>query len=100
MNKRVLITIIGIIIIGIAYFGIEMFDLAKGIKEDSYKAETIEQTSWRDHWEKPTQKAELLSNSKVHKRIKECLLDTSIVVLTSTLIDDLERYSKIKALGH
>ena len=43
MNKRVLITIIGIIIIGIAYFGIEMFDLAKGIKEDSYKAETIEQ---------------------------------------------------------
>lgn len=65
----------------------------------SAQAETREQISWRDHWEKPTQKAELLSNSKVHKRIKECLMDTSIVVLTSTLVDDLERYSKIKSLG-
>ncbi|WP_179336290.1 hypothetical protein [Winogradskyella costae] len=63
------------------------------------KTEIVEFNSWRDHWENPTQKVELLSNSKIHKRIKECLNDTSIVVLTSILIDDLERYSKIKSLG-
>ena len=34
MKKGALITIIGIIIIGIAYFGIEMFDFAKGVKND------------------------------------------------------------------
>lgn len=61
--------------------------------------EMVEINGWIEHWEKPTQKAELLSNSKIHKRIKECLNDTSIVVLTSTLIDDLERYCKIKSLG-
>ncbi len=37
MKKEVLITIIGIIIIGIAYLGIEMFDFAKGVKEDAKK---------------------------------------------------------------
>ena len=37
MKKGVLITIIGIIIIGIAYLGIEMFDFAKGVKEDAKK---------------------------------------------------------------
>jgi hypothetical protein len=34
MKKRVLITIIGIIIIGIGYVGIEMFDFVKGVKAD------------------------------------------------------------------
>jgi len=34
MKKGVLITIIAIIIIGITYFGIEMFDFAKGVKND------------------------------------------------------------------
>ncbi|WP_348636569.1 hypothetical protein QLS71_015445 [Mariniflexile litorale] len=34
MKKGVLITIIGIIIIGIGYFGFQMFDFAKGVKED------------------------------------------------------------------
>ena len=34
MKKGVLITIIGIIIIGITYFGIEMYDFAKGVKND------------------------------------------------------------------
>lgn len=63
------------------------------------KTEIAETNSWKDHWEKPTQKTELTSNSKIHKRIKECLNDTSIVVLTSTLIGDLERYNKIKSLG-
>ena len=37
MKKAVLITIIGIIIIGIAYLGIEMFDFANGVKEDAKK---------------------------------------------------------------
>lgn len=40
MKKGVLITIIGIIIIGIAYFRIEMFGFAKGVKEDAQKSET------------------------------------------------------------
>lgn len=34
MKKGILITIIGIIIIGIGYFGPQMFDFAKGVKED------------------------------------------------------------------
>tara|TARA_R110002111_G_C5796895_1_gene354857 strand:- start:44 stop:589 length:546 start_codon:yes stop_codon:yes gene_type:complete len=34
MRKGILITIIGILIIGIGYFGTEMFDFAKGVKED------------------------------------------------------------------
>jgi hypothetical protein len=34
MKKGILITIIGIIIIGIAYFGIDMFDFAKEVKND------------------------------------------------------------------
>ncbi|RMB64044.1 hypothetical protein EAX61_01295 [Dokdonia sinensis] len=34
MKKGILITIIGIVIIGIGYFGLQMFDLAKGVKED------------------------------------------------------------------
>ena len=34
MKKGILITIIGIVIIGITYFGIEMYDFAKGVKND------------------------------------------------------------------
>ena len=34
MKKRILITIIGVIVIGIGYAGIEMFDFAKGVKAD------------------------------------------------------------------
>ena len=37
MKKGILITIIGIVIIGIAYFGIEMFEFAKGVQEDAQK---------------------------------------------------------------
>ena len=37
MKKVILITIIGIIITGIAYFGIEMYGFAKGVKEDAKK---------------------------------------------------------------
>ena len=37
MKKGILITIMGIIIIGIAYFGIEMYGFAKGVKEDAKK---------------------------------------------------------------
>ena len=39
MKKRILITIIGIIIILITYFGIEIFDFEKGVKEDAKKNE-------------------------------------------------------------
>ncbi|WP_298515982.1 hypothetical protein [uncultured Kordia sp.] len=67
--------------------------------KNTTKAEFPEFNSWRDHWENPNQKAQLLSNSKIHERIKECLRDTTIVVITSTLIEDLERYSIIKSLG-
>ena len=35
MKKGILITIIGIIIVGITYFGIEMYGFAKGVKEGS-----------------------------------------------------------------
>ena len=34
MKKGILITIIGIIIIGIGYFGLQMFDFTKGVKEN------------------------------------------------------------------
>ena len=46
MKKGVLITIIAIIIIGITYFGIEMFDFAKGVKNDIKipKQENVELT--------------------------------------------------------
>lgn len=37
MKKGVLITIIGIIIIGISYFGLQMFDFAQGVKQDVQK---------------------------------------------------------------
>jgi uncharacterized protein YpmB len=37
MKKGILIIIIGILIIGITYFGIEMYDFAKGVKEDAKK---------------------------------------------------------------
>ncbi|PQJ32567.1 hypothetical protein BST92_11805 [Nonlabens arenilitoris] len=67
--------------------------------ESITKTEFPEFNSWRDHWENPKQKTQLLSNSKIHERIKESLNDTTIVVLTSTLIENLERYSIIKSLG-
>jgi len=38
MKKGILITIIGIIIIGLGYFGLQMFDFAKGVKEDIEKS--------------------------------------------------------------
>ncbi|NRD24901.1 hypothetical protein HNV10_16725 [Winogradskyella litoriviva] len=34
MKKSILITIIGVLIIGIGYFGIKMFDFARGVKAD------------------------------------------------------------------
>lgn len=55
--------------------------------------------NWKEHWEETNHKKILFSNSSIHTRIKECLKDTSIIVITSTLINDIERYSKIKSLG-
>jgi hypothetical protein len=37
MKKGILITVIGIIIIGIAYFGIKKYDFVKEVKSDSLK---------------------------------------------------------------
>jgi len=37
MNKRILISIIGLILIGIGYFGFEMFQFAQGVTEDTNK---------------------------------------------------------------
>ncbi|WP_412983927.1 hypothetical protein [Pontimicrobium sp. IMCC45349] len=44
MKKGVLISIIGIIIVGITYFGIEMYGFAKGVKKDSQKQIGINKT--------------------------------------------------------
>ncbi|NQY30405.1 MAG: hypothetical protein HRT69_13140 [Flavobacteriaceae bacterium] len=63
------------------------------------KTETSELKNWKEHWEIPMQKEKLLANQKLHYRIKECLKDTTIIVLTSTLINNLTKYSKIKSLG-
>ena len=58
-----------------------------------------EVNSWRDHWENPKQKAQLLANPNIHERIKACLKDTTIVVLTASLLEDLERYAVTKPIG-
>jgi hypothetical protein len=44
MKKGLLISIIGIIIVGITYFGIEMYGFAKGVKEDSLRQIGINKT--------------------------------------------------------
>ena len=46
MKKGILITIIGIIIIGITYFGVEMYGFAKGVKEDSQKQIVIKENGF------------------------------------------------------
>jgi hypothetical protein len=46
MKKGILITIIGIIIVGITYYGVEMYDFAKGVKEDSQKKISIDKTEY------------------------------------------------------
>ena len=60
------------------------------------KEETI---NWKNHWENPKLKTELLNNSKIHYRIKESLKDTSIIVLTSYLKNEIENYNKLKSIG-
>lgn len=55
--------------------------------------------NWRNHWESPKIKNKLLADPTIHKRIKESLIDTSIVVLTSTFIVDTDRFTKVKSLG-
>ena len=44
MKKGILTTIIGIIIVGITYFGIEMYGFTKRVKEDSQKQIGIKKT--------------------------------------------------------
>ena len=44
-------------------------------------------------------KISLHTNSETHPIIKESLKDTSIIVLTATLTNGIERYSEVKSLG-
>ncbi len=44
MKKGILLTTIGIIVLGVIYFGIEMYGFAKGVKEDSQKQIGIKKT--------------------------------------------------------
>lgn len=53
---------------------------------------------WADIWENPLNKAILLKNPKIHYRIKECLRDTSIIVLTTTFVES-DHFLRIKNLG-
>ena len=46
MKKRALITLIGLIFIAITYYGIQMYDFAKGVKEDSQKQIGIEKIDY------------------------------------------------------
>ncbi|WP_397362367.1 hypothetical protein [Olleya sp. R77988] len=55
--------------------------------------------NWKDHWENVTIKKELLNNPKIHPRIKESLIDTSIIVITTYLKEDIEKYNTLKSLG-
>lgn len=63
------------------------------------KKETKKLIDWKDHWEKPIERAELLSNPNIHERIKECIKDTAIVVLTSFLLKNPNEYPNVKSLG-
>ena len=63
------------------------------------KTKTSEYSNWKDHWENPSQKISLHTNSETHPIIKESLKDTSIIVLTATLTNGIERYSEVKSLG-
>ena len=49
MKKGILIAIVGIIIIGITYFGIEMYGFVKGVKEDMKKNIVTEKTELSDY---------------------------------------------------
>ncbi|AXO80992.1 hypothetical protein DZC78_11555 [Olleya aquimaris] len=58
-----------------------------------------ETSNWKDYWEKPNERAELIANPIIHERIKQCLKDTSIIVLTSMILENPTNYSKVKYLG-
>ena len=45
-QKRALITLIGLIFIAITYYGIQMYDFATGVKEDSQKQIGIEKIDY------------------------------------------------------
>ena len=49
MKKGILVTIIGIIIVGITYFGIEIYGFAKGVKEDAQKNIRTEKVELSDY---------------------------------------------------
>jgi hypothetical protein len=63
------------------------------------KLEVVAINDWKDHWEDPRTRDSLLADERIHKRIKECLIDTSIVVLTRDFLVDSSRFSEIRNIG-
>ena len=63
------------------------------------KLESTAVDNWKDRWENPKSREQILLAPTIHKRIKDCLLDTSIVVLTKSLVSDSVRLFQIKNLG-
>lgn len=55
--------------------------------------------SWKNAFEEPEHKKALLLRTDLHPKIKECLLDTSIVVITSLLLRNLDDYNQVRGLG-
>jgi hypothetical protein len=54
---------------------------------------------WRDHWEDPKEKDSILLMEWVHPRVKQCLKDSEIVVLTESFLSDTSRFSSLRNLG-
>jgi hypothetical protein len=54
---------------------------------------------WRDHWEDPKEKDSILLMEWVHPRVKQCLMDTKIVVLTGLFLSDTSRFNTLRNLG-
>ncbi len=78
-----------------------IFSCKNKIKTESKaENETVKEiiVDWKDHWEKPKEKSELLASPKVHYRIKESLRDTAIIVLTS-FFENPDSYSTAKSIG-
>jgi hypothetical protein len=54
---------------------------------------------WKDHWEDPNEKDSILLMEWVHPRVKQCLRDPEIVVLTGSFLSDTSRFSSFRNLG-
>jgi hypothetical protein len=54
---------------------------------------------WRDHWENPNERDSILSMKWVHPRVKQCLKDSEIVLLTRSFLSDTSRFNRVISLG-